>query len=122
MKILLEGKSCVDGVTSAIVSLENNWITNAGFGSNLNSDGIVECDAGIMNGQNLKWAAVGALSGITNPILGAKLLLEEQEKKQPLGLIVPNILVGDGARSWCQAKGCDISNNLISGIFLKGKK
>jgi len=114
MKCLKEKCSAVDGLTYAISSLEDNCLTNAGLGSNLNSSGFVECDASIMNGADLKWGAVGALQGIKNPIGAAKSILNEQNKTLPLGLIAPSILVGEGARLWAINNGC-VSANLITG-------
>jgi taspase (threonine aspartase 1) len=67
-----------------------------------------------MNGTDLKWGAVGALQTIKNPISAAKLVLIEQNKTLPLGLVAPNILVGEGARLWAINNGC-LSANLITG-------
>lgn len=49
MKRLKAGASAVEGVEAAIKVLENNEITNAGFGSNLSIEGLVECDATIVD-------------------------------------------------------------------------
>lgn len=49
MKCLKAGGSATDAVEAAIVVLENNDITNAGYGSNLSADGTVECDATIVD-------------------------------------------------------------------------
>lgn len=49
MKCLNGGGSATDAVEAAIVVLENNDITNAGYGSNLSADGTVECDATIVD-------------------------------------------------------------------------
>ncbi|KAK1425219.1 hypothetical protein QVD17_20566 [Tagetes erecta] len=52
---------CVDAVSAAIETLENDPCTNAGRGSNLTEDGHVECDASVMDGNSGAFGAVGAV-------------------------------------------------------------
>lgn len=52
---------CVDAVSAAIETLENDPCTNAGRGSNLTEDGHVECDASVMVGNSGAFGAVGAV-------------------------------------------------------------
>lgn len=67
-------------------------MTNAGFGSNLTLNGTVECDASVMDGSSLQFGAVGAVSGIKNPVLLAKRLCEQQSIKFPYGRIPPRYM------------------------------
>lgn len=60
MVFLRNGGSAVDGVEMALKSLEDNEITNSGYGSNLSLDGTVECDASIME-ESGRSGAVGAV-------------------------------------------------------------
>ncbi|XP_015271141.1 PREDICTED: threonine aspartase 1, partial [Gekko japonicus] len=80
--------------------------TNAGMGSNLNLLGEIECDASIMDGKSLNFGAVGALSGIKNPVSVAnRLLCEGQKGKLSAGRIPPCFLVGEGAFRWAVDHG-----------------
>ncbi len=68
--------------------------------------GTVEMDAGIMDGSNLLFGAVGAVPGIKNPVQVARLLVQEQTKGLlPLGRVPPIFMVGEGARDWAARHG-----------------
>lgn len=67
--ILLEkGKSAIDAVRAAVVSLEDNLLFNAGRGSVFAKDGTQEMDASIMDGKTLMAGAVSAVKNIRNPV------------------------------------------------------
>ncbi|XP_056669857.1 threonine aspartase 1 isoform X11 [Monodelphis domestica] len=103
---LQAGALATDAVTAALVELEDSPFTNAGTGSNLNLLGEIECDASIMDGKSLNFGAVGALSGIKNPVSVAnRLLCEGQKGKLSAGRIPPCFLVGEGAYRWAVDHG-----------------
>ncbi|KAJ7446237.1 asparaginase [Mycena galericulata] len=93
---------------SAIASLEDSPLLNAGYGANLTLDGTVECDAAIMNGHKHEFGSVGAASGVKNPIRLARRILEHARVPDPLGRIPPLTLVADGARAFAQSAGVDL--------------
>jgi beta-aspartyl-peptidase (threonine type) len=75
--ILAGGGSALDAVEAAIVVLEDEPVFDAGFGSHLNLDGRVECDAIVMDGATLRAGAAAALQRIRNPIRLARVVLEK---------------------------------------------
>eukprot|EP00093_Oithona_nana_P009424 09424.XXX_436702_435346_1 [CDS] Oithona nana genome sequencing. len=117
VEILKQGGNAIDAAASATMVLEDAGETNAGYGSNLSELGTVEMDAGLMDGDSLLFGAVGAVPGIKNPIMVAKMLVQEQRKGLlPLGRVPPGFLVGEGARDWAQKKGVPVvtEKSLIS--------
>nr|XP_045013451.1 threonine aspartase 1 isoform X4 [Jaculus jaculus] len=116
---LQAGALATDAVTAALVELEDSPFTNAGMGSNLNLLGEIECDASIMDGKSLNFGAVGALSGIKNPVSVAnRLLCEGQKGKLSAGRIPPCFLVGEGAYRWAVDHGIpSCSPNIMTTRF-----
>ncbi|XP_062610709.1 threonine aspartase 1-like isoform X2 [Saccostrea cucullata] len=104
--LLKKGWGAVECVTEAVKLLEDAVLTNAGMGSNLNLSGSVECDASIMEGRKLMFGAVGAISGVKNPVeVSATLVNRQLGDKLSLGRLHPSVLVGDGAKQWAEENG-----------------
>ncbi|KAI0389143.1 N-terminal nucleophile aminohydrolase [Xylariaceae sp. FL0594] len=110
MKMLRQGRSAVEAVEAAIKTLEDNEITNAGYGSNLSIDGNVECDATMVDHFG-RSGACGAVRNIKNPITLARLILENSTKPLSLRRVPPNLLVGEGARNFAQNEGLELISN-----------
>ncbi len=101
-KILEKGGTSLDAVESTIKILENSELFNAGKGSVLSNEEIVEMDASIMNGNNLNAGAISGVRTIKNPISAARLVMEKSDHV---------FLSGIGAESFAKSKGLEIVNN-----------
>ncbi|HKQ70276.1 MAG TPA: isoaspartyl peptidase/L-asparaginase, partial [Polyangiaceae bacterium] len=76
-EILRASGSALDAVQTAVRALEDNHLFNAGTGACLTEDGLIELDAGIMEGTQLRAGAVCALPPFRNPIDVARAVMEE---------------------------------------------
>lgn len=141
MELLKQGANASDAVARAITVLEDDPTTNAGsvsidrqvgrvftvvvdearciyihvgYGSNLTLHGTVECDASLMDGKTNAFGAVGATTGIKNPILAAKKLADDSTQLLPLGRVPPIMLTGQGASDWAKHHGLYTDVNLIA--------
>ncbi|HEV2195896.1 MAG TPA: isoaspartyl peptidase/L-asparaginase [Candidatus Acidoferrum sp.] len=105
--ILSRGGHALDAIETAIMVLEDDPVFDAGYGSHLNMDGRVECDAIVMNGTTLHAGAASTLQRVKNPIRVARAILEK----------CPHMmLVGEGAERFAVEHGialCD-PDELIS--------
>ncbi|KAJ4002697.1 hypothetical protein NW752_012391 [Fusarium irregulare] len=104
MKFLKAGATATEAVEAALRVLEDKEITNAGYGSNLSIDGIVECDATVVDHLG-RSGACGAVPNIRNPISLAKLILDKSNKPLSLRRVPPNALVGEGAKAFAEEHG-----------------
>src|ERR1700736_3575411 len=101
-RILEAGGSGLDAVEAAIVVLENDPVFDAGYGSHLNLDGRVECDAILMDGSTLRAGAVATLQHLRNPVRLARKVLEN----------CPHMmLVAEGAERFAHEQGIKLCAN-----------
>ncbi|EMD37889.1 hypothetical protein CERSUDRAFT_50827 [Gelatoporia subvermispora B] len=107
LSTLAQGSSALNGVEDAITILENDECLNAGYGSNLTLCGGVECDASLMDAQTGDFGAVGAVTGIKNPVKLARVVLEHSRRPDPLGRIPPLLLTGHGAAQFAAMSGIE---------------
>jgi beta-aspartyl-peptidase (threonine type) len=75
--ILTSGGHALDAIETAITALEDDPAFDAGYGSHLNLDGYVECDAIVMDAATLRAGSVAGLRRIKNPIRAARAVLEK---------------------------------------------
>ncbi len=99
--ILLRGGLALDAIEAAVMVLEDDPVFDAGYGSHLNLDGRVECDAIIMNGATLRAGAASTLQRVKNPIRVARKILEN----------CPHMmLVAEGAERFAKEQGIALCN------------
>ena len=117
-RILEAGGSALDAIEAAVVILEDDPVFDAGYGSHLNLDGRVECDAIVMDGATLRAGAVATLQHVRNPVRLARKVLENcphmmlvaegAERfahEQGIKLCAPEELVTDAERdAWSKCK------------------
>ena len=101
-RLLESGKSAVQAVEEAVVTLENNSLFNAGKGAVFNHKGEHEMDASIMNGENLQAGGVCCISDFKNPIKLARLVMDKSEHV---------ILTGKGAMEFGDLMQCEKEKN-----------
>ena len=73
MALLKAGGTAVDAIEIAIKILEDREITNAGYGSNLAIDGVVECDAVVVDHHGRS----GAVGAVARTSMGTKALHDD---------------------------------------------
>lgn len=76
MAVLRDGGSALDAVVAAVLVLEDDEQFNAGRGAVLTATGSVEHDAAVADGATRRAGAVTCVSGIRNPVLAARAVLE----------------------------------------------
>ena len=74
--VLSNGGHALDAIEAAIIVLEDDPVFDAGYGSHLNLDGFVECDAIVMDAATLRAGSVAGLHRVKNPIQAARAVLE----------------------------------------------
>ena len=74
--VLSKGGSAIDAVEAAVRVLEDDPCFNAGRGSTLNAQGLVELDAAIMDGATRRAGAVAGVRTTRAPISLARVLME----------------------------------------------
>lgn len=96
---LRAGRPALDVVELVVRELENCPHFNAGRGSVLTTDGTVEMEACIMDGNTMRCGAVSGLSTVVNAISLARLVMDK----------TPHIyLAFDGAEAFAREQGVEI--------------
>lgn len=96
-RALESGGSALDAVEAAVRTLEGSGIFGAGRGSALTEEGVIELDAGIMDGARLDVGSVTSVVGVPFPITLARRVLES-----PFA-----VFTGAGARRFAERAGVE---------------
>lgn len=99
--VLSQGGGAVAAVETAVCAMEDNPRFNAGRGSVLTSEGTVEMDASIMEGDGLTSGAVACVTAMRHPVSLARRILEDGRH---------SFYVGEGAMARARSLGipfCD---------------
>ncbi len=83
--MLEAGESALDVVTEAVRLLEECPLFNAGIGAVFTRDETHELDACVMDGNTLKAGAVAGVSHLRNPVLAARLVMEQSPHVMMIG-------------------------------------
>jgi len=75
--VLSNGGHALDALEASITVLEDDPVFDAGYGSHLNLDGYVECDAIVMEASTLRAGSVAGLRRVKNPIQAARAIFEK---------------------------------------------
>jgi beta-aspartyl-peptidase (threonine type) len=75
--VLDGGGTALDATQAAVEWLEDCPLFNAGRGSVLSSEGVVEMDAAIMSGADLRAGAVASITRVRHPVALARAVMEE---------------------------------------------
>ena len=98
-EVLEKGGACLDAVVAAITLLEDSPLFNAGKGAVFTNAGTNELDTSIMDGRTLKAGAAAGLKRVKNPILLARLVMEQS----------PHVMMtGEGAEVFAQQQGVEL--------------
>lgn len=105
-RMLEAGESALDVVTEAVRLLEECPLFNAGIGSVFTRDETHELDACVMDGNTLNAGAVAGVSRLRNPVLAARLVMEQS----------PHVLmIGEGAENFAFSHGMEsVSPDIFS--------
>lgn len=95
-KILEKGGSAIDASVSAVETMEENRLFNAGVGAVFTHDGSHEQDACVMDGRDRSVGAIASVRRVKNPIKLARLVMEKSEHV---------LLAGEGAEKFAEANG-----------------
>lgn len=104
------GDGALAAVVAAVRHMEDEPLLNAGIGACLNSDGVVELDAGVMLGADLRAGGVACLRDVRHPIDLAVKVMEDGRHV---------LLAAEGASRFARDHGMEMAE---PSIFVTDRK
>jgi len=104
------GDGALAAAVAAVRHMEDEPLLNAGIGACLNSDGVTELDAGVMEGETLRAGGVAALRDVRHPIDLAVAVMEDGRQV---------LLAGHGASRFARQHGIEMAD---PSIFVTDRK
>ncbi|HEV2967574.1 MAG TPA: isoaspartyl peptidase/L-asparaginase, partial [Candidatus Dormibacteraeota bacterium] len=104
------GGGALEAVLAAVRLMEDEPLLNAGIGACLNLDGVVELDAGVMEGAELRAGGAAGLKDVRHPV---DLALEIMRDARHV------ILAGEGASRFAREHGIEMAD---PSIFITDRK
>jgi beta-aspartyl-peptidase (threonine type) len=105
------GEGALAAVVAAVRLMEDEPLLNAGIGACLNGDGVVELDAGVMQGADLRAGGVACLRDVRHPIDLAVAVMRDGRHV---------LLAADGASRFARDHGVEIVAD--PSIFITDRK
>ena len=78
--------SAVDAVVEAVALMEGSGVFKAGRGALPNLDGVIELDAGLMDGESIRAGGVAAVRSVPHPVRLARIVMDKTENVLVAGL------------------------------------
>jgi beta-aspartyl-peptidase (threonine type) len=104
------GEGALAAVLAAVRLMEDEPLLNAGIGSCLNLDGVVELDAGLMEGTELRAGGVAGLKDVRHPVDLAAAVMRDGRHV---------LIAGDGASRFAREHGIEMCD---PAIFITDRK
>lgn len=104
------GKGALAAAVAAVRHMEDEPLLNAGIGATLNSDGVVELDAGVMEGAELRAGGAACVRDVRHPIDLAVAVMQDGRHV---------LLAADGASRFARDHGLEMCD---PSIFITDRK
>ena len=104
------GEGALAAAVAAVRHMEDEPLLNAGIGACLNSDGVVELDAGVMEGAQLRVGAAACLRDVRHPVDLAVAIMEDGRHV---------LLAAEGASRFAREHGVEMAD---PSIFITDRK